>query len=129
LSASTIVRLKATRADDYAARRERPMTARYAYVYGDGIYLRAGLEEERSCRLVVIGAREDGAKEFLTMGFGCHQSTASWADVLRDLRERGLAARLLAVGDGALGLWAALREIFPETRPPALLEPPGPQGR
>jgi len=116
LSASTIVRLKATWADDYAAWRERPITARYAYVYADGIYLGAGLEEEKSCLLVVIGAREDGAKELLAMGLGYRESTASWADVLRDLRERGLAAPLLAVGDGGLGLWAGLTEVFPSTR-------------
>ncbi len=116
LSASTIVRLKATWADDYAAWRERPITARYAYVYADGIYLGAGLEEEKSCLLVIIGAREDGAKELLAMGLGYRESTASWADVLRDLRERGLAAPLLAVGDGGLGLWAGLFEVFPSTR-------------
>jgi transposase-like protein len=86
LSASTIVRLKATWADGYAAWRRRPISARYAYVYGDGIYLGVGLEDEHSCLLVVIGARENGAKE------------------------------LLAIGDGALGLWAALREVFPATR-------------
>ncbi len=116
LSASTIVRLKATWADDYAAWQRRPITARYAYIYGDGIYLGAGLEEEKSCLLVVIGAREDGQKELLAMGLGYRESTASWADVLRDLRERGLAAPLLAIGDGGLGLWAALAEVYPATR-------------
>jgi len=116
LSASTIVRLKATWADDYAAWQRRPITARYAYIYADGIYLGAGLEEEKSCLLVVIGAREDGAKELLAMGLGYRESTESWATVLRDLRERGLEAPLLAVGDGGLGLWAALAEVFPTTR-------------
>ena len=116
LSASTIVRLKDTWADEYAAWQCRPITARYAYIYADGIYLGAGLEEEKSCLLVVIGAREDGAKELLAMGLGYRESTESWADVLRDLRERGLAAPLLAVGDGGLGLWAALDLVYPTTR-------------
>lgn len=115
LSASTIARLKATWADEYAAWRRRPVTARYAYLYADGIYLGAGLEDERSCLLVVIGAREDGRKELLAMGLGYRESTESWADVLRDLRGRGLAAPLLAVGDGGLGLWAALAEVYPAT--------------
>jgi len=110
------VRLKATWADDYAAWQRRPITARYAYIYADGIYLGAGLEEEKSCLLVVIGAREDGQKELLAMGLGYRESTESWAGVLRDLRDRGLAAPLLAVGDGGLGLWAALSEVFPATR-------------
>jgi putative transposase len=116
LSASTIVRLKATWADDYAAWQRRPITARYAYIYADGIYLGAGLEEEKSCLLVVIGAREDGQKELLAMGLGYRESTESWSGVLRDLRDRGLAAPLLAVGDGGLGLRAALSEVFPATR-------------
>jgi putative transposase len=64
----------------------------------------------------VIGARSDGRKELLAMELGYRESTNSWADVLRDLRDRGLAAPMIAVGDGALGLWAALREVFPETR-------------
>jgi len=116
LSASTIVRLKDTWADEYAAWGRHPITARYAYCWADGIWLGAGLEEEKSCLLVVIGAREDGEKELLAMGLGYRESTESWAGVLRDLRERGLAAPLLAIGDGGLGLWAALAEVFPSTR-------------
>jgi transposase-like protein len=68
-----------------------------------------------------------GAKELLAMGLGYRESTESWAGVLRDLRERGLAAPLLAVGDGALGLWAALREVYPTTRHQHCSEPPGAQ--
>lgn len=115
LSASTIIRLKAEWAAEYAAFRSRPITARYAYVWADGIYLGAGLEKEHSCLLVVIGAREDGHKELLAMELGYRESTESWAAVLRGLRERGLVAPLLAIGDGALGLWAGLREVFPAT--------------
>ena len=65
---------------------------------------------------MIVGARADGHKELLGMSLGYRESTDSWADVLRDLRERGLAAPLLAVGDGGLGLWAALREVYPTTR-------------
>lgn len=116
LSASTIIRLKAAWAADYAAWRTRPITARYGYVYADGLYLGAGLEPEHSCLLVIVGVREDGAKELLAMELGYRESTGSWAGVLRDLRDRGLSAPLLAIGDGALGLWAALDEVYPETR-------------
>ncbi|CAN5487727.1 IS256 family transposase [soil metagenome] len=116
LSPSTIVRLKERWAAEHEAWRARPLDARYAYVWADGIYLGAGLEPETSCLLVVIGAREDGRKELLAMELGYRESTESWAGVLRDLRERGLRSPLLAVGDGALGLWAALREVFPATR-------------
>ena len=116
LSASTIVRLKDAWAADYARWRERPISARYAYIWADGIYLGAGLEAESSCLLVVIGARADGSKELLALELGYRESTESWADVLRSLRGRGLAAPLVAVGDGALGLWAALRTVYPSTR-------------
>jgi transposase-like protein len=117
LSASTIIRLKAEWASEHEAFRSRPIDHRHAYVWADGIYLGAGLEDEHSCLLVVIGAREDGRKELLAMELGYRESTESWAGVLRGLRDRGLVAPpLLAIGDGALGLWAALRQVFPTTR-------------
>jgi transposase-like protein len=115
LSASTIIRLKTEWQAEYETFRSRPITSRYAYIWCDGVYLGAGLEKEHSCLLVVIGAREDGRKELLAMELGYRESTESWAGVLRGLRERGLVAPLLAVGDGALGLWAGLREVFPGT--------------
>ena len=116
LSSSTILRLKDEWAVEYAAWRVRALTARYAYIWADGIYLGAGLEPENSCLLVVVGAREDGRKELLAMELGYRESTESWAGVLRGLKTRGLTAPLLACGDGALGLWAALDEVFPTTR-------------
>jgi transposase-like protein len=117
LSASTIIRLKAEWAQDYDAFRSRPLVHRYAYIWADGIYLGVGTDLEHSCLLVVIGAREDGHKELLAMELGYRESTESWAGVLRSLRERGLIEPpLLAIGDGALGLWAGLREVFPTTR-------------
>lgn len=75
----------------------------------------AGEERERSALLCVLGLREDGTKELLAMKLGYRESTQSWAEVLRDLRERGLQTPLLAIGDGALGLWATLPEVFPQT--------------
>ena len=103
-------------ADEYTTWQERPLGEhRYAYIWADGVYLGAGLERENSALLCILGAREDGTKELLAMQLGYRESTASWSEVLRDHRDRGLAAPLLAVGDGGLGLWAALREVFPAT--------------
>jgi putative transposase len=116
LSPSTMLRLRADWQAEYETWRRRSIAGRYAYCWADGLYLGAGLEDERSCLLVVIGAREDGRKELLALGLGYRESTESWAGVLRDLRDRGLSAPLLAVGDGALGLWGALESVFPSTR-------------
>jgi len=116
LSGSTILRLKAAWEADYADWRARPIEGTFAYCWADGIYLGAGLEPESSCLLVIVGARSDGRKELLGMTLGYRESTDSWADVLRDLRDRGLQPPLLAVGDGALGLWAALDQVYPATR-------------
>ena len=116
LSASTMLRLRADWQTEYEAWRHRPISSRYAYCWADGVYLGAGLENESSCLLVIVGAREDGRKEPLALELGYRESALSWGDELRDLRERGLVAPLVAVGDGALGLWAALDEVFPETR-------------
>jgi transposase-like protein len=116
LSSSTILRLKEEWGSEYAAWRVRPLTRRYAFLWADGIYLGVGSEPEHSCLLVIVGAREDGRKELLAMELGYRESAASWIEVLRALRDRGLTAPLLACGDGALGLWAALSEIFPDTR-------------
>jgi transposase-like protein len=115
LSANTVLRLKAEWQGEYELWRRRPIHARYAYIWADGIYLDAGLEPQAACMLVVLGGREDGQKELLALEMGYRESSESWATVLRDLRDRGLAMPRLAVGDGALGLWAALRDVFPAT--------------
>ena len=73
------------------------------------------LDEHRLCALVIVGVRTDGTKELVSISDGVRESTESWADVLRDLRRRGMRAPAVAVGDGALGFWAALRDVFPET--------------
>jgi len=116
LSANAVVRLKERWSEEYATWRKRPRgERRYAYSWNDGVYLGVGAEEDKAALLCVIGAREDGQKELLALELGYRESTESWAGVLRDLRDRGLTAPLLAVGDGALGLWAALDQVFPTT--------------
>jgi transposase-like protein len=116
LSPTAIVRLKERWADEYASWRRRTLIAhQYAYLWADGVYLGVGSEAEKTALLCVIGARDDGTKELLALELGYRESTASWQDLLRSLRDRGLRAPLLAVGDGGLGLWAALDEVFPTT--------------
>jgi putative transposase len=116
LSANAVVRLKEGWGEEYEAWRRRPLWEhQYAYVWADGVYLGAGLEKEKTALLCILGAREDGEKELLAMESGYRESGESWAGVLRDLRSRGLQAPLLAMGDGALGLWGALDEVFPTT--------------
>ena len=101
----------------YETWKKRPLRGRYVYLYADGVYLKAGTERDKTAVLVVLGVDEQGHKELLAMDQGYRESTASWSEVLRSLRERGLSeAPLLAIGDGALGLWAALDEVFPTTR-------------
>ena len=87
----------------------------FVYVWADGIHFRIRLEDDRLCCLVVIGVKADGTKELLACSDGYRESTESWADVLRDLHSRGMGAPMLAVGDGALGFWAALGDVFPAT--------------
>jgi putative transposase len=117
LSANSILRLKEEWKQEYEAWRRRPLRSRYAYVFADGFYLKAGLEREKTAVLIVMGVDENGQKELLAMEEGYRESTASWADVLRSLKDRGLEeSPLVAVGDGGLGLWAALNEVFPTTR-------------
>jgi len=117
LSPSSILRLKQEWADEYQLWRCRPLSERYVYLFADGLYLKAGLEAEKTAVLIVIGVTADGRKDLLAMEEGYRESTASWAGVLRGLRDRGLQeAPLLAVGDGALGLWGGLDQVFPHTR-------------
>jgi transposase-like protein len=89
----------------------------YVYVWVDGIHTGVRLgHDDRLCCLVVLGARLDGTKELIALADGYRESSESWACLLRDLRKRGMRAPELAVGDGALGFWNALRDVFPETR-------------
>ena len=116
LSANTVVRLKEHWGQEYQDWRRRPLGQhRYAYIWADGIYLAVGTEKEKTALLCVLGAQENGEKELLAMELGYRESTESWAEVLRNLRDRGLAPPLLAMGDGALELWSALDQVFPTT--------------
>jgi putative transposase len=117
LSASVITRLTSQWQADREAFMARSLADRdYVYVWADGVHFNIRLAEERLCTLVVVGVRSDGAKELVAVADGLRESTESWAELLRDLRRRGMQAPVLAVGDGALGLWAALRDVFPATR-------------
>jgi len=118
LSPSTISRL----CKDWEAEHERFRTRSlrfhcYAYLFVDGVHVSVRLgEDDRLCLLVVIGVREDGVKELLAVEDGYRESTESWAGVMRDLKRRGLNEPRLVIGDGALGIWAALRDVFPAAR-------------
>ncbi len=116
LSASSIGRLtEQWRAEHEAFRTRRLDFTRYCYLFVDGVHVSVRLgEDDRLCLLVVIGVREDGAKELLAVEDGYRESTESWACVLRDLKARGLSEPKLVTGDGALGTWAALRDTYPK---------------
>jgi transposase-like protein len=88
----------------------------YVYLWADGIHVNIRLEEHKLCLLVLIGVRADGRKELIALADGYRESAESWADLLRDCARRGMRAPVLAVGDGALGFWNGLREVFPGTR-------------
>jgi transposase-like protein len=88
----------------------------FVYLWADGIHVNIRLEEHKLCLLVMIGVRADGRKELVALADGYRESSESWADLLRDCKRRGMRAPVLAAGDGALGFWGALREVFPETR-------------
>lgn len=118
LSPTNIVRLKAGWQQDYQEWTKRDLSAkRYVYWWADGIYFNVRLTPERPCMLVMMGVLEDGTKELIAVYDGHRESKESWLEVLRDLKRRGLkqAARL-AVGDGALGFWAALEEEYPDAK-------------
>jgi transposase-like protein len=118
LSATNIVRLKEGWRQDYEKWRSRDLSGKhYVYIWADGIYFNVRLEDDRTCILVVMGATSDGRKELLAVHDGYRESKLSWLELLRDLKRHGLTSvPALAVGDGGLGFWAALREEFPATR-------------
>ena len=117
LSAASITRLTAQWQDEAKSFQERDLSGTdFVYLWVDGIHLKVRLEQEKLCLLVMIGVRSDGRKELVALTDGYRESTESWADLLRGCRRRGMTAPVLAVGDGALGFWKALREVFPNTR-------------
>ncbi len=121
LSANVIVRLKKTWSDEYAAWCRRDLSGkRYVYIWADGIHVNVRLADDgnkRQCILVVMGATAEGRKELIAVADGYRESEQSWHEVLTDLKSRGLTIDPeIAVGDGALGFWAALRKAYPKTR-------------
>jgi transposase-like protein len=117
LSATNITRMTAAWQEEYERFQKCDLTDRdYVYVWVDGIHVNVRLEEDRLCLLVMIGVRPDGTKELVAIEDGYRESQESWSEMLRDLSRRGMQAPVLAVGDGALGFWAALREVWPATR-------------
>ena len=121
LSANVVVRLKEKWSAEHEEWSRRDLSAtEYAYVWADGIYVNVRLEDEangRQCILVLMGATPEGKKELIAIVDGYRESEQSWYELLIDLKQRGLTtAPKLAVGDGALGFWAALRKVFPTTK-------------
>jgi transposase-like protein len=117
LSASSVTRLTEQWQAEQKAYSQRDLSGvDFVYIWADGIHVNIRLAEHKLCLLVVIGVRADGSKELVTLADGYRESVESWADLLRDAKRRGMRAPVLAVGDGALGFWGGLREVFPETR-------------
>lgn len=117
LSASTVSRLKQTWAGEYRQWQSRALDKdRWVYVWADGVYSGLRADDAKLCCLVVIGVNERGEKHFLALEDGQRESTQSWREVLQGLQSRGMNAPELAVGDGAMGFWAALEEVYPATR-------------
>ena len=118
LSPGVITRLTAGWQEEYDRWQGRDLSARrYVYIWADGVYLQARMEPEAECILVIIGATPEGRKELLGFHVGARESAQSWRELLIDIKARGLAiAPEVAVGDGALGFWTAVDEVFPATR-------------
>jgi putative transposase len=117
LSPANIARLTTCWEAEYRSFAQRSLAhSDYVYVWADGIYLNIRLEDDRLCLLVMIGVRSDGTKELIALEDGYRESTESWLSVLRGLKARGMKPPAVAVGDGALGFWAAVHQVWPETR-------------
>jgi putative transposase len=115
LSASSIARLKESWTAEFITWKQRSLADKdIVYLWVDGIYVKAGLEKEKAALLVVVGARADGTKEVLAVECGQRESEASWSSILRDLKSRGMNGPRLVMGDGHLGIWAALAGVYPE---------------
>lgn len=112
LSSATISRLTKQWTDDYHAFCQRDLSqVDYVYIWVDCIHVNIRLEKDKLCLLVIVGVRADGSTELVALADGYRESAGSWADLLRDCARRGMRAPILAVGDGALGFWVALREV------------------
>jgi len=114
-SPTTVTRLLTVWQDEYKAWRKRPMVGKnYVYLWADGVHFNIRLEDDRLACLTLIGVLPDGTKEVVALEDGYRESTESWKTLLRDLKRRNMPAPMLAIADGALGFWAALRAIYPE---------------
>jgi transposase-like protein len=114
ISGSTLQRLKKAWEEEYQNWKTQSLKGCEAvYLWVDGIYVKAGLEKEKSCLLVALAALSDGSKAFVAIESGYRESKESWSTLLRDLKNRGLKSPRLVIGDGALGIWSALSEVFP----------------
>lgn len=118
LSPSTVTRLKEVWHDEYEQWRKRKLSSnQYAYIWADGVYFNARIEGDRSCILVIVGAKYNGEKEILAVAAGYRESEESWKELLLELKDRGMSIDpKLAVADGALGFWKALPQVFPTTK-------------
>ncbi|MCX4775307.1 IS256 family transposase [Streptomyces sp. NBC_01264] len=117
LSPATVTRLTKQWTADHAVFQRRDLAETdYVYVWADGIHPKIRLSQTHSCLLVLMGVRVDGTKELIAIAEGLRESTESWADLLRDCRRRGMRDPVLVTGDGAMGLWRALAEVFPAAR-------------
>jgi transposase-like protein len=118
LSATTITRLVSVWQDEHREWSKRSLKGKeYVYVWADGVYTNVRLEEDRVCMLVLMGATKEGKKELIAVASGYRESEQSWTELLLDLKARGLVIDpKLAIGDGALGFWKAVRKIYPTTR-------------
>ena len=115
VSASTVARLKSKWNDELAQWRSRPLDdLEVVYMWVDGVYVKAGLEKEKAAVLVVMAALSDGSKVVVSAVPGYRESTENWSEVLRDIKRRGLSCPRLVVGDGHLGIWGALRNVYPQ---------------
>jgi len=115
VSAGTVARLKEGWRDEWEEWKKRPLDGlEVLFMWVDGIYVKAGLEKEKAALLVVVGGLLDGRKVIMAVEPGYRESTESWSGVLRDLKERGLTCPRLVVGDGNLGIWGALRNVYPD---------------
>lgn len=115
LSAANVTRLKASWQEEYRQWQKRDLGGKqYCYIWADGIHFNIRFGDSRLCVLVIVGATAEGKKELIAVASGYRESTESWHYVLRDLKKRGLKDPCLAIGDGAMGLWAALRDVFPK---------------
>ena len=115
LSASTVARLKEKWQAEWEGWRSRPLDdLEVVYLWVDGVYVKAALEKEKAVLLVVLSALSDGSKVVVSVTSGYRESTQSWSEVLRDLKQRGMGCPRLVIGDGHLGIWGALRNVYPQ---------------